>query len=392
MKRTISKNSKNLPAGSEAQKEEKAEITAIPGKSKTYRVQLKLNAVSGRRRTVTRTVKGLAAARRMARELEGQRDTLRAAIGIKKKRGQGLTLLAAIERYLSAGRVRWTPKTYATKRYRLLSLILPLLGADVPVCTLTPLDVQKLQDALLERLAPISTRCYMLTFCAFCSQLVAWGLIPSTPCAGLVRIKAHGRHKPIWDASQVEKVLSAPDCPLWLRLALVTGARPEEIQALTWAHVDWERGGVYVRQVAYFDTAAHQWKAREGAKTARSVRFIPLDAATMDAMQRERQERGTGESWIIPAPRNGGICGITTLRSRLSSWAAAHDLPVIPLYALRHSSLTYLLDHGASVQVVAARAGHASSTTTLSHYATATDAAAQQAANLFGNVAAGYKG
>ena len=382
MKNNSRKNSKNLRTSNEAQNEAKATIAAIPGRSKVYKVQLNLGVVNGRSRTITRTITGLAAARRTAKELEGQRDALRASIGNKKGKGQGLTLRAAIERYLAAGRARWTPKTYMTKRYRLEALVMPLLGADASLSDIAPLDIQTLQEALLERLAPISVKCYMLTVTAFFSQLVAWGLMAANPCASLVRIKAQGRRKQIWDAHQVEAALAASDCPLWLRLALVTGARPEELQALSWDSIDWQRGGLNISRVAYFDPTAHRWTARDGAKTARSVRFIPLDAATMDALRQEHQS-ATGAPWVIPAPRNAGIIGITTLRARLTAWASSHGLPTIPLYALRHSSLTYLLDNGAGVQVVAARAGHASSTTTLSHYATATDAAAMQAAQLF---------
>lgn len=388
MKSRAQKNDKNLPSSKTANCTQNAEITPIPGRAKTYKVRLKLSAKNSRTRYITRTVKGLAAARKIARDLEGQREQLQASIGVKKRKAQGITLAAAIKRYLAAGKARWTPKTYATKAYRLGSLVMPLIGAEAPVCAINPLDAQTLQEKLLERLAGITARCVMLTFAAFCSQLVAWQLMPANPCTSLVRIKAQGKRKPIWDAAQVDTALSAQDCPLWLRLALVTGVRPEELQALTWAAVDWEKGGIHITQVAFFDTAARKWKAREGAKTKHSVRFIPLDAITLDAMRHEQEQQAdNAQSWIIPAPRNGGICGVTTLRCRLSSWAASHDLPIIPLYALRHSSLTYLLDHGAGVQVVAARAGHASSTTTLAHYATTTDAAAAAAAALFGSAA-----
>ena len=74
---------------------------------------------------------------------------------------------------------------------------------------------------------------------------------------------------------------------------------------------------------------------------------------------------------------------ITTLRLHFQQWVEAHGLPKITLYAMRHSSITYLLESGVMVKTVAARAGHSNTATTIAHYATVTDGAARAAADVF---------
>lgn len=357
---------------------EHVEIIPVPGRPKVYRVKMNLGIIEHRTRYQERTVEGLANARKIAQEMEANRGTVSVCT---KKGNKGIALAEALERYLRAGKNSWSPKTYQTKLERLNRYLLPALGANTPCANITPLAVQSVQDALSEKLAATTVKAIMLTTGAFFSQLESWGVIPSNPCTKLTTIKgAKGKVKEIWTPEQVDSVLSDSDCPLWLRLLLVLGCRPEELQGLSWKQVDFEQGGVHIQQVAYYDTKTKTWKVRQGAKTASSVRFIPLDNDTLDVL-RSAREQAKGP-FVIPATR-GGIVPVVTLRFWLNSYATAKGLPVIALYALRHSSITYLLEAGVMVKTVAARAGHSNTATTLQHYATVTDGAAKAAAECF---------
>ena len=354
-------------------------IEPVPGQPKTYRVTLQLGKIAGRTRTRTKTVIGLANARKVAAEMETNRQQI--ANGVNTKRSKaGLSLSEAIEKYLRSGKPSWSPKTYITKKERLNRYLVPFVGGETDVTDITPLQMQGIQNDLQDRLAPTTCKQIMLTVSAFFVQLLAWKVIEDNPVKALTAIKAKAKVKEIWTPAQVKQVLHSDDCPLFLRLLLVAGCRPEEMQALTWQHVDFEHNGIRICQVAYYDTDHKVWKVRQGAKTQSSERFIPLDKKTMSALASARAEKKS--QWVIPAER-GGIVAITTLRLHFQQWVHKHNLPKITLYALRHSSITYLLEAGVMVKTVAARAGHSNTATTLAHYATVTDGAARAAADVF---------
>lgn len=354
-------------------------IEPVPGQPKTYRVTLQLGKIAGRARTRTKTVTGLANARKVAAEMENNRQQI--ANGVNTKRSKvGLSLSDAIDKYLRSGKPSWSPKTYTTKKERLNRYLVSFIGADTDVTNITPLQLQTFQNSLQDPLAATTCKQIMLTVAAFFTQLVAWKVVDDNPIKALTSIKAKAKTKDIWTPEQVKQVLHSNDCPLFLRLLLVSGCRPEELQALTWQNVDFENSGIHISQVAYYDTDHKTWKVRQGAKTQSSERFIPLDQKTMAALADAKVEKKS--QWVVPAER-GGIVAITTLRLHFQKWIEKHNLPKITLYALRHSSITYLLEAGVMVKTVAARAGHSNTATTLAHYATVTDSASRAAADIF---------
>ena len=354
-------------------------IEPVPGQPKTYRVTLQLGKISGRLRTRTKTVIGLANARKVAAEMEANRQQL--SNGVNTKRSKvGLSLSVVVDKYLRSGKPSWSPKTYTTKKERLHRYLVSFIGADTDITDITPLQLQSFQNDLQDRLAATTCKQIMLTVAAFFAQLFAWKVIEDNPIKALTTIKAKAKTKEIWTPEQVKQVLHSDDCPLFLRLLLVSGCRPEELQALTWTNVDFENCGIRICQVAYYDTDHKNWKVRQGAKNQSSERFIPLDTKTMAALADAKAEKKS--QWVVPAER-GGIVAITTLRLHFQKWIEKHNLPKITLYALRHSSITYLLEAGVMVKTVAARAGHSNTATTLAHYATVTDSASRAAADIF---------
>ena len=312
--------------------------------------------------------------------------------------GAGMTLSALITLYLDSNRQSWSPKTFATKKHRLEYYFLGRLG-DMPLSSITPAVMQNYQNGLLScGLAETTAAAIIRTCSALFEQAKDWDYLPKNPAKGLTALKAAPAAAPeVWDREAVLKALAAP-APLWLRLLLTTAIRPEELQALRWDRVNLEAGTIQISRVAYYSGGA--WKEREGAKSAAGRRIIPLDrttlillrAAYMQAALKTRKRGADAEQapagYVIPARRGGGITPQNTLRLWLKKFCEAQGLPLIPLYHLRHSSITYLLDGGAGVKTVAARAGHARITTTLTHYAQSTDAAALAAAALFDTNAA----
>ena len=310
--------------------------------------------------------------------------------------GAGITLAALITLYLDSNRQTWSPKTYRNKEHHLRYYVLSRIG-DIPLSMITNESMQRYQNDLLRSgLAETTAAGIMRTLSALFKQAANWDYLPKNPAKGLTPLKAAPEAPPaIWDRAAVLKALAAP-APLWLRLLLTTAIRPEELQALRWDRIDLEKGTIQISRVAYY--SGGEWREREGAKSAAGRRIIPLDRTTLLLLRteyvrlslkhRDRAPETPPAGYVIPARRGSGITPQNTLRLWLKRFCEKTGLPQIPLYHLRHSSITYLLDNGAGVKTVAARAGHARITTTLTHYAQATDAAALAAAALFDTNAA----
>lgn len=147
-----------------------------------------------------------------------------------------------------------------------------------------------------------------------------------------------------------------------LRLLMMTGARPSEIESLRWDEVDFEARCLRLKNT----------------KTGHSVR--PLSSASM--MLIAEQPRVEGSPYVFPATRgNGYFMGSKRI------WTKARTLAGLPdkvRYHARHSVATLSLADGADIVSVAAILGHANPRTTLMTYSHVTDKAAE-AAEKIGN-------
>ncbi len=356
----------------------KAKVTPIPGRHKVYKVALYLGRVNGKVKTITKTIEGLKAANEKARWLEAHRSELLQEAETNEADSKLPKLEAAINQYITAGLKSWSPKTTATKEHRLKHYLLEGLG-NIPLNQITPIILQTLQDKLQNELSENTVAAIMRTAAAMFEQLVKWQYLEKSPCAGLTKLKAKPAPRKFWNAAEFEQALKC--APLWLRLLLATGIRPEELQGLRWEAIDWQTNSLLIKAVAYYQNGC--WQLRAGAKTATSERRIPLDEITMQALRdRSAAVDAASAEFVITAPR-GGIVPLNTLRVWFKAFCDVNGLPLIPLYSIRHSSLTYLLEHGVMIKTVAARAGHASVNTTLTRYAQVSDASAIQAAQIF---------
>ncbi len=354
-----------------------AKVTPVKGKSKVYEVSIYLGRIDGKVKTKTVRIEGLAAANKKARWLEAHREELLEEAAVNASAKASPRLQDALNQYLSAGEKTWSPKTLATKQHRLNRYLLKELG-NIPLHQITPVSLQALQDKLQDSHSSNTTAAIMRTAGAFFEQCVKWEYIQKSPCAGLTRLKAKPAPRRFWDSAQFEQALQI--APVWLRLLMATALRPEELQGLQWDAIQWEENSLVVKAVAYYQKG--QWHIRAGAKTANSERKISLDKTTMQALSQHREAAPESSEFVITAPR-GGIVPLNTLRVWLEAFCRKNDLPIIPLYSIRHSSLTYLLEQGVMVKTVAARAGHANVSTTLARYAQVSDASAIQAATFY---------
>lgn len=230
-------------------------------------------------------------------------------------------------------------------------------------------------------------------------QGVKWGALVANPAAAASPPRVHRRQVELkaggedWTrlveaAAEVNRAL-----PVFVRLALVTGARRGELCALRWQDVDLHKGEVRIGRalveaggvVTEKDTKTHQ------------VRRVAIDAGTVALLrdyQREldelcRSAAGTlaKEAFIFshlpdgskPWRPNYVTLAFCRLRDQLG-------LTGLRLHDLRHASASLLLASGVDVRTVSGRLGHAHASTTLDIYAHMVDRADERAANALGKL------
>lgn len=156
-----------------------------------------------------------------------------------------------------------------------------------------------------------------------------------------------------------------------LRLIILTGARPSEIESLRWAEVDF--AGRCLRLSA--------------TKTGHSQR--PLSPLAIEVLK--SVERIKGSPWVFPATSGDGY-----FASSKKLWNDARTRAGLPdrvRYHARHAVASMALSEGHDIASVAAIMGHAGPRTTLAVYAHVLDSRAARAADdIGGKIAAALAG
>lgn len=195
-------------------------------------------------------------------------------------------------------------------------------------------------------------------------------LVPTNPVTHARKPRAGKRHEFLSAAEftligQALTELEAEGCNpagiAILRLILLTGARPSEIEGLTWGEVDFD----------------HQCLRLTQSKTGYSVR--PLAQAAVNILS--AIDRGESP-YVFPATRGDGhFMGAKKIWNQARSKAG---LPGRVRYHARHAMATFALADGVDAVSVAAILGHKGPRTTLATYAHVIDKSAAHAVEAVG--------
>jgi integrase len=159
-------------------------------------------------------------------------------------------------------------------------------------------------------------------------------------------------------------------------VALATGMRKGELQALRWQDIDLNAGIAHVTRTLKITPEGRRFGR---AKTRYSRRTIALPEVAREALEahltRQREEQALlGDSWHdhdfvfchesgerLPTSRLDAVGWYGRLLNRAG-------LPPIRFHDLRHTAATLLLARGVNVKVVSELLGHSSVAVTLSLY------------------------
>lgn len=158
-------------------------------------------------------------------------------------------------------------------------------------------------------------------------------------------------------------------------MALMTGMREGELLGLKWSDVDWTKGQLHVQrqlQVMKVDGSV-----MVPPKTKAGRRQIKLGPGTLDRLAKHREEQDAQRVTNRARWEENDLIFPNTIGKPMSSRNMYEDykhllsengLPAINFHALRHTSLSFLLDMGTPVNTVQQRAGHSKASVTTDTY------------------------
>ncbi|MEU4406427.1 site-specific integrase [Streptosporangium sp. NPDC023963] len=159
-------------------------------------------------------------------------------------------------------------------------------------------------------------------------------------------------------------------------LALLTGARTEELRALTWDHVDLEGSPDSAPSVPPFVAVWRSVRTGGDTKTKKSRRTLALPQRCVDALldHLAAQVEAQGDSWsvtgLVFASTTGTELDAHNVRRAFRKILEKTDLDPREWTPreLRHSFVSLLSDNGIPVEEISRLVGHSSTVTTETIY------------------------
>lgn len=326
------------------------------------------------------------------------------------------TVAEFLREWLAGGRARGLrPSTLVGYEVAIEKWIVPRLG-ERPLAVLSPGDLNAFYSGLLDDgriqgeggLSPRTVRiCHSLIRRAL-KDAVRWGRLtrnvadaadpPST-----AKTKAEARKvMKTWSKDELRRFLEhCRDDRLYpaFLLGAMTGLRRGELLGLRWSDVDLEAKRVSIQRALIAPRYVMQFS---DVKTDSGRRLVALDDVTVAALKAHRsaqvRERlAFGRGWgehpladdLVFRDELGGPCVPHIFTQRFQKASRDAGLPQIRFHDLRHGHVTYLMEAGVPLPVIAQRVGHSSVAVTGDTYShvrpeVRDDTAALGAALVFG--------
>jgi integrase len=358
------------------------------------RYELGTNPATGKRRTVTATVRG---SRKDAdREL---RRLLRALDTGEHVDPDRITVREWLATWLDTIRAEVAPKSAERYAEIVNNFLVTALG-NLQLAKLASVQIQEAYNAWANAgrrdgkpggLAPRTRRHIHRILSAALARAVENQLIARNPCEVFKkRLPKVERHEmAVLTAEQSARLLTEirHTRVYWpVLVALATGARRGEILALRWRNVDLDRGTVRVVESLEQTKAGLRFKAPKNEKT-RPITLPAFAAAELRRLKREQAEsllrlgvRQTGETLLCGRADGEPMPPRSLTHEFGKAIRRAKDLPRVRFHDLRHSHATQLLLAGVHPKVAQERLGHSSISVTLDLYSHVTATMQEDAA------------
>lgn len=359
----------------------------------TVVINLGPDPVTGKRRQLTRTVRG---SRREAEahcvQLLHERDT-----GLHQSPNR-ITVAEYLRHWLAAyAEPNTAPRTYARYEEIIRVHLIPALGRYV-LSRLHPTRIQTYYAAALKSgradgrggLSAQTVVHHHRVLRAALEQSVKWQILVRNPADAVTPPRPVRREMRFLNPKDIAVLLDAcedDDLRTLIFVALSSGLREGELLALRWSDLDLKAGHLQVtRTLHYLGKSGLQFGE---PKTRRSRRRVSLskETARVLTLHRTRQiERrlflgsGYAEGDLVFASENGAPVRPYTIAPRFGRVVHAARLEHMRFHDLRHTSASLLLAAGIHPKVVSERLGHSNVNLTLDTYSHVLPGLQEQAA------------
>ena len=249
--------------------------------------------------------------------------------------------------------------------------------SDRRIGRLTPADGVNFQRILLDAGAGAVTvrHCFRLARSAL-AEAARLRIIPANPFAVVRSVRGRPADVKVPGAAQFNRVMHAAEgrTGLLLRLALASGARRNELLALTWHHVDLATGALTIDGALLQRHGVITVKATKTKAGRRTVTVPPAMVAELRQFRAEAgrlalaQGRQIGSLPVLPDADGVSYWSPMAATQAAKRALAAADVPG-SLHGLRHAHATALLQARVNPRAVQHRLGHGNISTTLTTYA-----------------------
>jgi integrase len=365
------------------------------GGSWELRIYAGRDAVTGRKRWVTRTVRG------------GKREAQRALAAMVAEIDRGGTVRTTatvgelLEEWFAHAAPGFSPKGAKETRGALDRNLLPFLG-QVPLSKLGAADLDRFYRRLREKggragrpLAPATIRRAHGILHRALGQGVRWGWLAVNPASSATppRVPVPDIHPPApHELARLFALAVRTDADLadFVMLAAATGARRSELLALRWSDLELDAGSVWVARAIVAGVVEKDTKTH----AARRVSLDPTCAEAMRARRGRAVERARAcehelslRAFVFSHEVDGSAPWYPDSASRgFARLGRQAGLQGVRLQDLRHYVATRLLSSGVDVRTVAGRLGHRNAATTLNVYSRFLAEADREAANVLGRI------
>lgn len=159
--------------------------------------------------------------------------------------------------------------------------------------------------------------------------------------------------------------------------ALASACRRGELAGLTVDDVDFNRNIITIKQTGHYDSKVGLYTVPR-LKNGNPSKIVDMPKTVMDQLKKYLESREElfdlmgweNSSFVFISLEDGKVttAGGQIMPDVISKWFVRflkkHNLPKITLHEVRHTSISYLINQGVDIKMVADRAGHQNTRTT----------------------------
>ena len=352
----------------------------------TIQVYLGEDSVTGKKRYLSRTVKGT----KKEAELALAKLVQAAESGLDFDATR-LTLEAFADRWLTNVQPRVRAKTHHRYAELFRIHIVPVIG-KIRLDKLQPLHLERVYEEAFAKGLSAQTvlHVHRLLYTAL-RQAVAWQLLSRNVAEAVTPPRPEPKDVAPLAKKDILTLLDAvkgTELEAPTVIALGTGMRMGEVLGLRWQDVDLEAGRARIVQT--IQQTSEGWMVVP-PKTHRSRRIVLLPTMVVQSLRRQKAAQAErrlaiGGAWVdhdLIIDRGDGEPMLTRVLSRRFSTAARRAGLELTFHGLRHGHASLMLAAGVNLKVVSERLGHSTIGITADLYIHVAEEVHRQATDSF---------